>query len=346
MTQAKQINTLSEFLLQAQTQYIVFDLGRGIKPIDNQQFFDWENQLAPCAYPRQEHAWFCICFWNEKESQEQYIWYIKLPLDENGLLIQAARNQFLEIVVTALGSQLQHTSNEEAQLPENPFVFQPSQQQLADCNAHIHKALKQTRAGNNKVVQYMQAPSVQDWQILSVQDIADYVSTSDSSDACPVQLTLAKHLMHLPVPMLSCLFASLECIKINDVLSKAIIAFYKSSQEPVLRQLSLRALSHFEPANISLANHFVEQLILRDEALDIETLVLIAGRYWHILNEESILLSYMDKVAAKDNSFALFLGIYADLVKVPSCRASMLGLLRNTKRSDLVSQGIGKLFSR
>lgn len=346
MTQAQQINTLSEFLLQAQTQYIVFDLGRGIKPIENQQFFDWENQLAPCAYPRQEHAWFCICFWNESESHERYIWYIKLPLDENGLLIQAARNQFLEIVVTALGSQLQHTSNEEAQLPENPFVFQPNQQQLADCNAHIRKALKQTRVGGNKVFQYMQAPSVQDWQVLSVQDIADYVSASDSSDSCPVQLALAKHLKNLPAPMLSCLFASLECIKINEFLTKTIIDFYSSCKEPVLRHLSLRSLSYCGPLNVSLANNFVKQLISQEEALDIETLVLIAGRYWHILNEESYLLLYMDKVAAIDGSYALFLGIYADLVKVPSCRESMLGLLRNTKRSDLVSQGIGKLFSR
>ena len=63
MSNPASISTLSEFLLQAQTQYIVFDLGRGIRKIDNQTFFEWENQQTPCQFPRQDNAWFCITFW-------------------------------------------------------------------------------------------------------------------------------------------------------------------------------------------------------------------------------------------------------------------------------------------
>ena len=114
-TSASRINSLSEFLLQAHTQHLVFDMGRGLKPITNQLFFEWENQQSPCLYPRQDHAWFCIAFWNEKLSSERYIWFIKLPLDENGLMIQAARNQFLEIIIQALGKGLEHTQDENAQ---------------------------------------------------------------------------------------------------------------------------------------------------------------------------------------------------------------------------------------
>ena len=170
MTHSKNINTLSEFLLQAQTQYLLIDLGRGMRLINNQTFFEWENQQAPCAYPRQDHAWFCIVFWNEQVDKERYMWFIKLPVDENGLLVQASRNQFLEIIVTALGSQLEHTANEQAQLPENPYIFTPSQQQLADCNALIRRQINDNSRDNSKAIRYMQAPSIQEWQDLSVQN--------------------------------------------------------------------------------------------------------------------------------------------------------------------------------
>mgnify|MGYP000170960803 CR=1 FL=1 len=135
------ISTLSEFLLQAQTQYLVFDMGRGIRKIDNQVFFEWENQQEACAYPRQNHVWLCIVFWNEKLSHERYMWFVKLPLDEQGLIIPASRDQFLEIIVQALGKELEHSQDKQAELPENPFVFTPSQQQLADCNALISSSI-------------------------------------------------------------------------------------------------------------------------------------------------------------------------------------------------------------
>jgi len=340
---------------------MVFDLGRGLRRIDNQQFFDWENQIAPCAYPRQNHAWFCISFWQSGENTapttktETYIWYIKLPLDENGLLIQASRNQFLEIVITALGAELQHTHNENAQLPENPFIFEPSQQQLADCNAHIRKALNHTSRDYSKVSHYMQAPSVQDWQGLSVQDIADYVCASEGKDDCKIQATLAQNLSQLPRAVLNCVLASLEAVYVNTCLSQAIVEFHACQEDPALAALCLRAMSLVPNINMLERNSndqhaisiaYIKQLINNPSSLDIETSVVIAGRYWPIFEDESTLLSYMHKIAELDDSYALFIAIYSDLVKVPLCRASMLALLRNTNRSDLVSEGIGKLFAK
>lgn len=368
MTQSRQISTISEFLLHAQTQFMVFDLGRGLRRIDNQQFFDWENQLAPCAYPRQDHAWFCISFWHSAASNtaqvqgakslnitEKYIWYIKLPLDENGLMIQASCNQFLEIVVTALGADLQHTENKDAQLPENPFIFQPSQQQLADCNAHIRKALQDTSRDNSKATHYMQAPSVQDWQSLSVQDIADYVSASNSHSDCATQSALALALIQLPHPVLNCVLASLEGIIVNSTLCQAIINFHRNNHDAVLGSLCLRAISQTKDTTSIVSNEceqhsigqdYVKQLVLTQQHIDIETAVVIAGRFWQIFDDEECLLLYMHKVAKLDDSFALFTAIYADLVKVPQCRNYMLALLRNSKRSERAAQGIGKLFAK
>jgi hypothetical protein len=337
------INSLSEFLLQAHTQHMVFDLGRGLRKIDNQTFFEWENQQSPCLYPRQEQAWFCIVFWNEKISQERYIWFIKLPIDENGLLQQAARNQFLEIIVQALGKELEHRQDENAQLPENPYVFTPSQQQLADCNAHIkqHLGLLAHDLESSALRHYLQAPSVQDWQQLKLQDIANYVCASTEAE----QTQIAQNLQLYPLPLLSSLLASFESVDLCKALIEAIIDLHKSSTEAHIKALCLRSLN-YKPSH--LCNDYLTQLILSEGELDIETLVVISGRFWYLLEETKHLLAYLEKVIAIDNpqeSYRLFKAIYADLVRLPDIRSQVLGLLRNTERSKRVSAAIGSLFT-
>lgn len=364
MSNPASISTLSEFLLQAQTQYIVFDLGRGIRKIDNQTFFEWENQQTPCQFPRQDNAWFCITFWNEKISDERYIWFIKLPLDEQGLMNSAALHQFLEIIVQALGKGLEHTENKKAQLPENPYVFIPSQQQLADCNAHIRKIFGTKPRDISKARAYMQAPLINinnnAWSTLTLQDLADYVICDggpiENLNESPLNIVsnqgiIAKNLSLYAREVLNCLFASLESIEVELPLVKALIDFHKSTDDPTLASLCLRAMSYKPHA---LSNEYLSQLIANNAKknidnsiieLDIETCVVISGRYWHLLKDTHLLLPFLHKVALLDPSFALFKGLYADLVKVPDTRKSLLSFIRHTERSTELSEAIGALFS-
>ena len=130
-----QINTISEFLLQAGTDYRVFDMARGIRQLESQLFLEIERATLPAPFPRQQHAWFGILFFDKKMSHERYIWFVKLPLDEQGLVIAAAQQQFLQLVIEALGQTLDKQNSTNNQLPENPFTFVPNQQQLADFNS-------------------------------------------------------------------------------------------------------------------------------------------------------------------------------------------------------------------
>ncbi len=130
-----QINTISEFLLQAGTDYRAFDMARGIRPLEPQLFLDIESAIVPAPYPRQQHAWFGILFFNKQMSHEHYIWFVKLPLDEQGLVIGAARQEFLKIVVEALGQTLDQQKKTNNQLPENPLTFVPNQKHLPNFNS-------------------------------------------------------------------------------------------------------------------------------------------------------------------------------------------------------------------
>lgn len=365
MTNPASFSTLSEFLLQAQTQHKVFDLGRGIRQIDNQTFFEWENQQAPCTFPRLDHAWLCIVFWNEKISDERYIWFIKLPVDENGLMITAALHQFLDIIIQSLGKELEHTQNQQAQLPDNPYVFTPSQQQLADCNAHIREALSINTRDNSNTNVYMKTPTLladkQEWASLSVQDIADFVvqdcqhnrdGKCSLSEGTANQALVAKNISLYAQPVLHYMLASFESIEVQKPLVKALIAFHSSTSEPNLAALCLRAMS-YKPH--SLCVNYLSQLIEAKQVdkaptdlplLDLESCVIIAGRYWPLLNNSKLLSTFMHKVVILDPSFDLFKGLYTDLVKVPDTRAIMLRFIRDPERSTEVSEAIGSLFSR
>ena len=180
---AQTIDTISEFMLHAGTEYRVYDMGRGIESMHSQKFIALENNQLPAPCPRAGHAWFGIVFWNKKISHEQYIWFVKLPIDERSLIIQAARNQFLEAVVTALGSNLEKNAEQGGQLSDNPFVFTPSQQQLADINAIIRRDLNlSTREGLDKAIAYIKNPALDTWQDLALQDIADLAVHIEQQD--------------------------------------------------------------------------------------------------------------------------------------------------------------------
>ncbi|MFT5669629.1 MAG: hypothetical protein ACI9WH_000444, partial [Glaciecola sp.] len=301
---------------------------------------------------------------------ERYIWFIKLPLDEKGLMISASLQQFIDIITQALGKELEHTQDSQAQLPQNPYVFTPSQQQLADCNAHIKKELSVDSRNNAQAMAYLYAPNAikdpQAWAALSLQDIADFVihphPTYKTDDA--FQTLIANNLHAYAPAVQNCLFASLESVEISKTLSQALINFHQYACDPNLAALCLRAMS-FKPHLLSI--NYVVQLLSADVntkaisggstndnmqdnkksvyRLDLETCVVIAGRYWQVLNNEQSLPIFMHKVALIDSSYELFKGLYTDLVKIPETRDTLLCFIRQTERSKEVSNAIGALFA-
>ena len=92
-----EITTLSQFLSTANTQFQVYDLGRRVQNIDMMAFHQIESLATPYPYPIQGHAHFAIVFW--QAEQQPYIWFIKLPLDEQGLLSPAPRQQFIKMIL-------------------------------------------------------------------------------------------------------------------------------------------------------------------------------------------------------------------------------------------------------
>ncbi|MBF7072262.1 DUF3549 family protein [Glaciecola sp. MH2013] len=337
---AQTINTISEFLLQAGTEYRVYDMGRGIEAVDAQLFMNLENNLLPVPCPRAGYAWFGLVFWNKSLSHEQYIWFVKLPIDERSLIVQAARNQFLETVVEALGRELENTNAKGAQLPENPYVFTPSQQQLADFNALIRKELLlSARLGLSKAIAYIKSPSIQTWEDLALQDIADLAVNIDRKD---IEHAIHKNLTSLPVQVLTALCSSFENIEIDTVLSDKLISLFEGARYAEIQHMALRGLKRSK--NSQQVTQFLHELIERGHP-DTECLVIIAGRHYRLLAQESLLRSYLLKVIEHDSSYELFKGIYSDLVQVPDTRFALLTLMRQNDLPTPLSEAIASLYA-
>jgi len=338
---SQSINTLSEFLLQAGTEYFVYDMGRAIVPINTQTFLEIENNSAVPSRPRAGFAWFGIVFWNKQLNHEHYIWFVKLPIDEKGLISSAARNQFLEIVVTALGKQLEHAQERQAELPENPFVFTPSQQQMADFNAVLKTRLGLPfNATLSLVAQYVSAPSVRDWRTLALQDISNFAAQLYLDGHS--EKALIANLHNFAPEFLTALFSSFENMSLRPAMISSLITFFSNADGSSIKAMALRALGHhtMHPECIKLLSD-----ILKQDDTHIDILIVIAGRHWEYLSTSNALLVYMQSVAKNDTSFALFKGIYADLVQLPSVRSSMLDMIRQADKPTELTQAIGSLFS-
>jgi hypothetical protein len=335
---ANTINSIQEFLDASQSQYKFIDMGRGFRELTPEHFADIEHQRAPAPYPRQQHMWLGCIFWAEQRSAQHYIWFIKLPLDERGLLNQAARNMFLEKVVEALGAQLEHTEKQKGQLGDNPFTFVPTQQQLADFNAKA-KALVKAKPGQGfqAVGEYIHAPTRHDWQLLSVQGVADYVARL--SDPM-LFAALSKQWPNLAPSFQVAVLNSLEHYPINKPLAMLV----KHHCEAAIEQnhdahliACLRALAQ-APEAIVLK---VLQPILLRAYLNADLLILIAARHMNLFADIARAQLFLEQCALHDD--ALFQGLFADMVQVPLCRIYILQAIQSDTLSQLCQTKIASL---
>lgn len=330
-----EITTLSQFLTTAKTQFQVYELGRRVQHIDMLAFHQIESLVTPYPYPIQGHAQFAIVFWNE--SQQHFIWFLKLPLDEQGLLSPASRSQFIEMVLTALGQDPTQPLTDEQQdrLANNPFSFKPSQEKLAVFNALVRKQLGLSASIQYEfAVQYLSgqiAPS--EWQHIGLQGLSDVcVRLGELDHEQQLLASFDNSAIEVQIALCQCL----EHLHLTEGLANKLYAKFVAAP-PEYQAYYLRALaSHTELSQQALAH------LQQTERLEANELISIAGRNWTVLKQELSRSIYLEALARQPQAF--FNQIFADIVAIPSLRNHLLGELRNPNRSVQLSQAIGGLF--
>lgn len=319
------IDSLCEFLLHAKTDFRIFDVGRVIQPISTQAFLELENGQQPAPFPRQNSVWFAIAFWQANNAlsmsaNQPYIWFLRFDIDEQGKIVAATRNHFLQLIVESL----QRDPSLREGLPNNPYVFTPNENLRAQLSAKIKQLLGiNTSAAVKQISQYINAPGAYDWRTLSKQDVFDAANALINEPQ--LLQRLISNWSQLANEFIESLLIACENIDLPTEFESFILTLFNS---PPYTEHSLRALQALTSSSANpmvLAKLF--EILNSAEAADINVLSVIAGRFGHQLSPALLRLFFQRCEAlekANEENQAVVTGFYQDLVRIPAIRSHMI----------------------
>lgn len=342
--------SLSDFFERSHTRYRVFDLGRGIRKLDSETFRNFENSELPYPYPLQQQAWLGILGWNQEAKTEQFIWFLKFPLDETGRLVPSARDSFLHGLLETLGSNIQ-AAREGGEftdaMGESPFGFKPKESMMAGFHAKAVKQLGQPASRfYDHARDYLDGkPGYDQWAFVGLQGFADVAARLDEDGN--ETLTL-KALPQLPAPALIALCGFLENEALSTALSEALLARLQielANEEADLNVITA-LLRAFALSGKGLAVQAVTAALDSTLGTDIHVLAAIAARNWEVLKEAKMAQRFVEALAQNSLGHDAFAQVMGDLLTIPGMRASLLGQLRSAERSEALSAAVGHMFGQ
>lgn len=343
------IATLSELLTLSGSQYRIYDIGRLVTKISKETFEKVELNQLPYPCPAQGHAFIAVAFW-QKQSTQPFLWLLKLPLDERGLLNQGARNHFIAIIVEALGNDLTQktTQKQEQLLNSNPYLFTPAQYKLASLNSKIKVDLNQEPSKYfTDFVSYLSHIKKQgtQWQHIGVQGVTDFIAQINEDKNTQL---LINALPFMPLEVLSPVCLALENEQYSVALIDAIIDTLrmKLSTDKESTQYNKSSLLLLRSLAANSQHPHVTDIInaeLNHAKIDEQWFITVSGRCWQSLADEGRLMRFFEGLI-KTNDLSLFKSIFADLVSIPSIRPIALACIRSEQRSTNLAEAIGQLF--
>lgn len=330
-------HTLTQLLDNASCQYTIFDLGRRVSHIDVEQFKAVEDNRQPYPWPLQQHAHLAISFW--QNGNPPWIWFLRLPLDERGLLKQAAVGGFIQYVIEAMGATLNSTPTEEEQekLAANPFTFKPTDDKMAIFHAHLRQQLTLPASQYYEHAQHYLTGNTgwEQWQSVGLQGLADVCARMNQENNATL---IRKAINNLPLTPLYALLGCLEHCSLPEALAlrlheRLCDEVAVDTPDVFLAAALLRALSG---ANADTLKQSLVQLFAKPELCHPEVLVAIAGRCWNGLADTATASQFLVRLA-ETNDQTLFNQLFADLVMLPALRGIMLQVLHSQANPELIA---------
>lgn len=342
------ITTLSEFLHHSGAKYRVFDMGRRVAKLSPDEFVDFEWAKKPYPYPFKKSALFGIVFWDPEQTYNRYVWFLNLPLDEQGLLIQAARDEFLVMLLERVGECMlsEEGKDIDGALKDSPYTFKPREDRMAAFNAQVTKnlALKPSRYYDDAHAYFLGKKELDEWETLGMQGVADVAARLDDVEETLGLIKLIPSLPAEPFMMLSTFLENAQPVTgIVEILAQRV-NMELQEQEPDIAQICacLRAASN-SPAK-GLVDLMVKHVLQHPCSLNIEVLATISGRIWRVLEQEFICKLFIEQLANNNEGQEGFNQLLADVMFMPGMRPHIMQAIRSPKRSTKVSEAVGKMF--
>ncbi len=338
------METLSDLLQQLQGQYRIYDMGCRLSKLSSTDFKKFEEGQKAYPLPWLRHAWVGILSWSPTSpklgASSPTIWFLKLPLDERGLLIQAARDEFLNQLLETIGTNMldeQASAEWAEQLKHSNLAFTPDQARMAAFHAQASITLEQPASRFYPAVRsYMSSEdSQQNWQELGLQGFADFAMRLDQ------QQQWQQKISQLPAAVLETIAAQLENQKLDHLVSKAFILRGEASINDGEKVACLRAIS--QSTDAASRQHWLKQILDKDNMVGVELLATITSKCSEDLLKPDLMGLFIHQCAADQG---VFNGLVQELMYQPKLRIKVLEAFRAEDRSPSVIQAIGVLMGQ
>lgn len=341
------VNTFTEFVNTLDAEFRVFDMGRRLYRLSNSQFQKFENLETPYPTPLQRHAWLGFLIWWKETKDEPLIWFLKLPLDEQGKIIPASRDDFIQRVMKAIQMRLTHPESKDASiLNESELAFTPNQERMASFHAKTSRLLgKSASSFYEPAVSYLKKEQTNEsWESLGLQGIADICGRLEDLNHASL---ISNALAWLPDAPKMQILALLENEEPTTELSLKVLELAESalaSEQVDINLVSacLRALSNAKTEKARQA--IILKALASSQGNDLELLSTITSRCWQDLENPELCYQLFEQVAKHTHGQQVFTQFFLDLVAIPGVRPWLMTTIRRTDRSEALSQCIGQLF--
>ncbi|MFC0444675.1 DUF3549 family protein [Pseudidiomarina halophila] len=328
------ISTLTQLLHEGQSSYLCYDLGRLVQPISNADFAAIEQQAMPYPYPIQGHACFALVFWPKlaDSNQDPFLWFLKFPIDERGLLEQSTVYEFITQVITLLGQQVTQalTSEQEQQLQQSPYLFTPAEDKRAALHAQLRVHWQRPPSVHFELAQSnLETPD--QWQDVGVQGLHDVCARLGELPAS--QRAICDNFVSYPPQLRQALAIALEHQQLPVAMIESLAS--QLQQQPEANELRadlLRSLASQEQSECSAAA--IEHVLQQASA---DEVVICCARLWRAFDpmaEHPVALELLLHAMAQQQA-AIFAALLTDLLRLPGLRPHLLILLQ---RDDLPQQ--------
>lgn len=337
------IQSLLDLIHQTGARCRLFDMGRRVSKVSAEVFARVEQGQAAYPLPYLHHAWVGLLLWHPKESDRNAVWFLKLPLDEQGYLIQAVRDDLLQRLLKNISGLLDGGPDA---LKDNPFSFKPDTEKMAIFHAHANQALGLPASRHYEYAQHYFAGQLgfDQWPNLGQQGIADMVVRLEKGNNEALLIGAIESLPDEPLRALCC---ALEHAEPGHRLMQALQprlnrCLAQGTDDQGMLAALVRAISNSRSETLRRA--WLAQVLASERAQETEVLVALATRCCDSLKDPALLRVFLERLAAGETGQNGFSRILADLMFMPTLRRPIMEAFRNPDRSDTLSAAIGAMF--
>ncbi|QOR39510.1 DUF3549 family protein [Billgrantia diversa] len=337
------IHTLHDFFVRTGAEVRLYHMGRRVEPCPLDALSRFEEGAIAWPFPWQGQARLGIVF-RIGDLDDPLIWFLAMPLDEQGQLLPPMRDAFLQRLLVTLGRNVDRVDHEarndgeiENLMHDNPLAFTPSLAFQAMLHAYATRDTGKPASPHLEPVEAYLSGQQVDWQFLGLQGLADFTVRLDDEAA----RQLAARLPSLPDEVLNSLCYCLEHLAVSDTLGSALRE--RGEQAAAMGRLEtlcacVRAVGG---ADETIAGAWFDDLLADPAACGPDLLAAIAGRGWEHLEDGERLPRFLERLAEQPQ--ADFAGAARDLALIPRLRLPVLMTLRQAGQDSAIGQRLAGL---